>query len=418
MSVAYPIADARTAYESHWPQRGRLAHTDAAVLPVMFVTTDMTMGGHEQMIARLALGMDRSRFAPIVCCLKQRGDLGQMLAEAGVPVYADLSAHKFDARVLVRLVRVMRTHRVGLVCTVGTGGDRMFWGRLAARLAGVPRVVASLHSMGEPDHVEWPNRLLNKMTDAFVGVARVQRQYLTRHEGIPPERTHVIYNGVDARVWARAQPSAQLARSLGLQPGTPVAGIVAILRPEKNHEMFLQAAARVVDLVPNAHFLVVGDGPQREDLTCVTHQLGLTWRVHFIGQRNDVPQLMKLMDVVVLSSRAEAFPMTILEGMAAGRPIVATDVGAIGEAVSHGTNGYLVAHGDTDAMAQSIARLMTDSDRARRFGQAGQRLVAERFSLRQMIEGYERLFLSLAPLTPGDSPGARDNPRPFTGGSR
>ena len=370
-------------------------HTGPRPLRVMFVTTDMTVGGHEQVTAQVVLGMDRSRFDPIVCCLKELGSLGEQLRREGIPVFSDLLVNKFDARVLVRLIRLMRRNRVDLVCTVGTGGDRMFWGCLAARMAHVPRVVSALHSMGAPDHVEWANRLLLAHTDAFVAVARVQKRYLCAHEGIPSRRTHVVYNGVAAERWVRAAPDPVLARSVGLEPGAPVAGIVAMLRREKNVEMFLRAAAKTAELVPDAHFLVVGDGPRREDLARMTHEWGLAGRVHFVGQRDDVPDLMALMDVLVLSSRFEAFPMVILEGMAAGKPIVSTHVGAVQEAVRHDQNGYLVPVDDVDAMARCIARVLTDRALGRRLGLVGQRLVAERFHLRHMVAGYERLFLSL-----------------------
>jgi len=383
-------------------------------LRVMFVTTGMTVGGHEQITLKLALGMDRSRFRPVVCCLKELGDLGQRLLDEGVPVYAELMAHKFDVRVLVRLARLMRRHRVDLVCTVGTGGDRMFWGRLAARLAGVPRVVSSLHSMGEPDRVEWPNRLLHPGTHAFLTVAHAQKRYMVEREGIPSDRTHVIHNGVDVEAWVRTDPDPALAHSLGIEPHCPMAGIVACLRPEKNHEVFLHMARRVLDVLPYAHFLIVGDGPKRGDLTLLAGQLGLADRAHFVGQRHDVPDLVALMDVMVLSSRAEAFPMTILEGMAAGKPIVATDVGAVSEVVRHGQNGYLVPAGDVEAMAGYVGRLLADRGLGARLGRAGRDLVSRRFHLRNMIQGYERLFMSLvngpmAPRGPVGSPTRRED---------
>ena len=126
--------------------------------------------------------------------------------------------------------------------TVG-GGDKMFWGRLAAWLAGVPVICSSLHSTGLPDHVELPNRLLAPLTDAFIAVAGPHGEYLAQHEGCPAGRVRVIPNGIDVKKFRPRWPNRALQEQLGLAAGTPVAGIVAALRPEKHHELFLQAAA-------------------------------------------------------------------------------------------------------------------------------------------------------------------------------
>ena len=138
--------------------------------------------------------------------------------------------------------------------TVGTGGDKMFWGRLAARLAGVPVICSALHSTGLPDHVELPNRLLAPITDAFIAVAEPHAEYLAEHEGCPAAKVRVIPNGVDVEQFRRRWPDrGHLRRQLGIPEGTPVAAIVAALRPEKNHELFLEAAARIRQRVPGAH---------------------------------------------------------------------------------------------------------------------------------------------------------------------
>ncbi|MCX7669269.1 MAG: glycosyltransferase, partial [Anaerolineae bacterium] len=133
----------------------------------MFVITCMPVGGAETLLVALVRGMDRSRFEPELCCLKYLGPLGETLA-AEIPAFTGLLAHKYDFAVLGRLTRLMRQRQIEAVVTVGTGGDKMFWGRLAGWLAGVPVICSALHSTGLPDHVEWPNRLLAPITDAFI----------------------------------------------------------------------------------------------------------------------------------------------------------------------------------------------------------------------------------------------------------
>ncbi|HBO42853.1 MAG TPA: glycosyl transferase family 1, partial [Planctomycetaceae bacterium] len=125
----------------------------------MFVITCMPVGGAETLLVELIRRLNRDRFLPELCCLKYPGPLGEVLADE-VPTFSGLLSHKYDFAVLGRLRRLLRRQRIDAVVTVGTGGDKMFWGRLAARLEGVPVVCSWLHSTGLPDHVEWPNRLL------------------------------------------------------------------------------------------------------------------------------------------------------------------------------------------------------------------------------------------------------------------
>ena len=128
-------------------------------LRVLFVTSCMDVGGAEVLLAALVRGMDRIRFLPELCCLKHPGVLGEQLA-AEIPVFSRLIRHKFDLSVRGRLARLMGERKIDAVVTVGTGGDKMFWGRLAAAKANIPVVLSALHSSGVPDRVEWPNRLL------------------------------------------------------------------------------------------------------------------------------------------------------------------------------------------------------------------------------------------------------------------
>ena len=218
--------------------------------------------------------MDRERFSPELCCLKQFDRLGEALSRE-VPAFTGLLSRKYDFTVLWRLMRLMRRRRIDAVVTVGAGGDKMFWGRLAAWLAGVPVICSALHSTGLPDHVEFSNRLLAPLTDAFIAVAEPQGRYLAEHEGCPARKIRVIPNGVDVERFHPRPPNRQLQEELNLDPQAPVAGIVAALRPEKNHEMFLHVAALVRRQLPAARFLIVGDGPERTKLESLARSLGV-----------------------------------------------------------------------------------------------------------------------------------------------
>ncbi|MEN6452394.1 MAG: glycosyltransferase [Thermoguttaceae bacterium] len=363
---------------------------DRGPLRVMFVLTSMPVGGAESLLVELIRRMDRERFRPELCCLKELDRLGELLARE-TPVFSNLLAGKYDARVLWRLVRLMRRRRIDAVVTVGPG-DKMFWGRLAARLAGVPVICSALHSTGMPDHVELPNRLLASITDAFVAVAESHGCYLAMHEGCPVQKVRVIPNGIDVERFHPRWPDAKLQKEFGLDPTAPVAGIVAALRPVKHHEMFLQAVALVHRAERTARFLIVGDGPERPRLESLADSLGIADAVRFLGTRSDIPELLSLMDVVLLTSHMEANPVCLLEAMASEKPVVATRVGSVPESVRDGGTGYLVAPGDSQAMADRVLELFADTERAGRMGRAGRESVIAHGSVQRMVNGYEEMI--------------------------
>lgn len=366
----------------------------AGPLKVMFVITCMPVGGAETLLVNLVRRLDRSRFSPELCCLKYLGPLGEVLA-CEVPTFTGLLRHKYDLAILPHLTRLMRERRIDAVITVGTGGDKMFWGRLAAWRAGVPVIASALHSTGLPDRVEWLNRQLSPITDAFIAVADPHARYLAEHEGCPAKKVCVIPNGVDVERFRPLPPDPAFRAELGLPSAAPVAAIVAALRPEKNHELFLRSAALIRRSRPDANFLIVGDGARRAALEALSRELHLSGHVRFLGTRNDVPQVLSLVDAVMLTSHMEANPVSILEALGCGKPVVATRVGSIPESVHDGENGYLVPPGDASALAARVVELFDDPRLARRLGQAGRQSVIDHWSLERMVSGYEELIAGI-----------------------
>ncbi|RMG00461.1 MAG: glycosyltransferase, partial [Planctomycetota bacterium] len=360
-------------------------------LKVMFVITCMPVGGAETLLVELVRRLDRRRFDPEVCCLKYRGPLGEVLARE-IPVHTGLLANKYDVRVLPRLWWLMIRRRVDAVVTVGTGGDKMFWGRLAAFFARVPVICSALHSTGLPDRVEWLNRRLAFLTDAFIAVAKPHGIYLAEHEGCPAQKVRVIPNGVDTDRFSPGTPRDELFAEFGIDPGTPIVTIVAALRPEKNHELFLKVASRVLEHLPRAHFLVVGDGERRKELVDFARRLGLRECVHFLGTRTDIADIWRISTVGVLTSHMEANPVSLLEAMACGKPVVAPRVGSIPETVHDGENGFLVPPGDVDAFAARIRQLLSDSQLAAKMGKNGRGYVQQNWSIDRMIAGYQAMI--------------------------
>jgi glycosyltransferase involved in cell wall biosynthesis len=370
----------------------KLARTSRR-LRVMFVHTNMPVGGAETLTAELIRRLDRRRFAPELCCLKDLGPLGERLAKK-TPAHHGLLSNKYDLRVLPRLTRLLRDRQIDCVVTVGAG-DKMFWGRLAARRAGVPVVISALHSTGWPDGVGRLNRWLTSITDAFIAVAPSHGEFLRDHEKFPADKVKVIPNGVDTRRFAPTPDAHAVRRELGLSPTAPIASTVAALRPEKNHEMLIKVAQRVVRELPETQFLIIGDGPCRLALERSVRELDMEGNVRFLGTRADVPRILTITDVFALTSHNEANPISILEAMSVGRPVVATNVGSIHEAVEDGVHGLLVPRDDEQAFAVRLLELLHDPLRAKDMGAAARKRVVECWSLENTVRGYEQLIESI-----------------------
>ncbi len=357
-------------------------------LRILFLVTSMPVGGAETLLMNLVRRLDHERFAPEIACLKELGPLGEVLSSE-MPVHCDLLTSKFDLRILPRLCRLMRSRKIDAVVTVGAG-DKMFWGRLAAKLAGVPVIMSALHSTGWPDSVGRLNRLLTPLTDGFIGVADAHAEHLSKYEKFPRNKVHTIYNGIDTEVFLPGNGSEK-RHELGIPEEAPVVGILAALRPEKNHELFLTGAKQITEAFPAAHFVLIGDGDRRPNLEAFATELGIADTTHFLGSRSDVAEILPAIDVVALTSHNEASPVSILEALSCEVPVVSARVGSVPETVIPGQTGELFEPGDLDGFVTATVKLLQDPEKRIAMGSQGRQHVVDHCSLDAMVHGYEAL---------------------------
>lgn len=355
-------------------------------LRVMYVVPDLVVGGAERHVTTLLPALDRERFSPSVICIGQRGALFEPLEAGGVPARALHRRKRHLLGALLDLVREMRRTRPDIVITRGYNAEML--GRIAAVLTRVPRSIVWVHNSGglapRTRVRRLADRMLNPLTSAYYGVAQAQRPYLTGELGYPASKVRIVRNGVDT---SRSVPPADpaTAAGLGIDPGDPVIGILAALRPEKDHATLLRAARLVLDELPATRFLIVGDGTLRPELQRLAGELDIADRVIFTGSRGDVGELLALMDVFTLTSYSECFPMAVLEAMAAGRPTVCTAVGGVPELVADGVTGHLVPPRDPRALARRLLALLGDRERAREMGRAAKTRVEAQFSFERFV---------------------------------
>ncbi|MFI6865280.1 glycosyltransferase [Nocardia sp. NPDC050406] len=359
---------------------------------VLYVVPDLGVGGAERHVTTLMPNLDRDRFEPSVLCLGDEGALFGELAAADVPARALHRTKRQAVSALRELIRVMRAQRPDVVITRGYNAEAL--GRIAAWCAGVPKSIVWVHNCGDVEPRgrvrALADRLLDRRTAAYFGVARAQIPYMTEDLGYPAAKITIIHNGVDPMAFATADDRGATT-DLGLGEGDLVVGLVATLRPEKDHATFLRAARLVADELPTARFLVVGDGPMRAEIEALVTELGLASQVVLAGSRPDIPALLRAMDVVVLSSYSvECFPMALLEAMAAGRPAVCTAVGGVPEMLVEGETGYLVPPRAPEPLARRLVEVLSDPAVRQRMGAAARARVETHFSLKASIAATER----------------------------
>lgn len=364
-------------------------------------TIDEKMGGTETQLAMLLDRIDRDRFEPYLCFLRDSAWFRTrrcLWRQYNVDIASFYHPVSF-ARIL-RFAGFLRRECVDILQIHFR--DSNIAGTIAAKVARVPIVLATRRNAGY-----WHNplelgllRLLNPGASAFVVNSQAVKQHVRDVEGIPEEKIELIYNGValDAFRADEASVREEVRTEIGIPANSPVVILVANLRPVKAIDVFLQSIRIVAADHPEAHVLIVGDGPERERLQGMARSLGLSKRVHFLGSRTDVPRLLKASDVGVLSSNSEGLSNAIIEYMAAGLPVVCTAVGGNPELVTDDVNGYTVPAGDSQAMATAMTRLLADPVRARGLGLRGRAMADEMFDVSKCVARtqslYERLMIN------------------------
>jgi glycosyltransferase involved in cell wall biosynthesis len=352
------------------PRRLRVAH----------VTHGFDVGGLEKLLVELARHADRSRFDLHFVSLGERGLLAGDVEAVGWPVHTLHTPHGFRPRLILRLAQLFRRLRIDVV---HTHDDRPhLHASPAARLVGIRRIIHTRHHQGF--HLT-PRQhrlvaLVARCIEHFVCVSQHSARQAAEH-GVPTARLCSIPNGIDVQRFANGGPRR-----------TGPAVIVARLSPEKDVATLLRAVDLVRRTDPAFRLEIAGDGPCRPELERLAAQLGLAEHVRFLGQVREVPALLARARLFVLSSLFEGISLTLLEAMASGLAIVATQSGGNPEVVADGATGLLVPAADPEALAGGLLRLWGDDDLRDRLGAAGRERAEQHFDIRVMVAAYERLY--------------------------
>jgi glycosyltransferase involved in cell wall biosynthesis len=358
-------------------------------------------GGMKNHVISLIRHANRDIFEPMAAC--PPGEMAEELAALGISVFTiPLAGELSPARDLQAIKSIKGLLNKNCIQILHAHSSKAaLVGRVAARLAGTPAVFFTAHNSIFYDHwpawkkgaMAWAERFLAGHTTKIIAVSGVLRKELLERERIDPGRVITIYNGIDPVPYLDSQSRAEVRQSLGLAPEAKVVGAVARLAPQKGVAYFVRAAA-ILARDRGISFLMVGDGPLRDELEAEAHKLGISDRIVFAGHRRDVGKILSCLDMLVLPSVTEGLPLIILEAMAAARPVVAAAVGGVPEVVEDGVTGILVRPGDEHALADAVSRLIAAPDMARFMGRAGRKRVQEHFTVSGMVRRTEKLYLS------------------------
>jgi glycosyltransferase involved in cell wall biosynthesis len=354
---------------------------------VLQIIDSLGVGGAEVLLRDLVRGLQRRDYR-VTVCYSTPGPLVPEMAALGVPTIRLSRLARIDPLLLMGMCRVIHRDLPQVVHTHLFKSD--FHGRLAARLSGVPVIISTLHNSDAWARNPVLGRLYGataRWADRLIAVSEEVRKYAITRTRVQPEKVVTIPNGVSLERFSGQEAAGRALRgALSLPVDAPLIGIVGRLMPQKDHSTFLRAAAEMLRAEPRARFLVVGDGQLREQLVAQANDLGLAKAVTFCGLRKDIPAVMAALDLLVFSSRWEGLPVTLLEGMAAGRPVAATAVGGIPGVVVDGVTGLLVSPGDPSALAAACLRVIHDPALGARMGQAGRARVKAHYSIEAMVE--------------------------------
>ncbi|MEZ5358265.1 MAG: glycosyltransferase [Candidatus Zixiibacteriota bacterium] len=361
-------------------------------IKVLHTVLNLGFAGLERVVTELSLATDKSVYDVEVCCFQRKGYFAEILEKDGVTVSliprkesgTDWSLPKTLARYIKeKEIDVLHTH-------TGT-----FWfSAIGGKLARVPAIVYTDHGrfLIEPKVRLFEDFISARLADKSVAVSAELRDYMIKRVKFPAKKMAVVLNGVNTETFAPGPKPENLLSEFKLSPQTKVLGCVASFNPVKDHATILDAFKLIKESYDDVVLSFIGDGPLREKIEEKIKTLGLQGSVFLTGKREDVPDLLRLMDIFLLFSLSEGTSMSVAEAMASGLAVVVTDVGGNPSLVDDGTNGLLVKPQQPQQMAEAVLSLLKDDARRQTFGNEAVEKVKRSYSVRAMADKYSKIY--------------------------
>ncbi|MBS0169848.1 MAG: glycosyltransferase family 4 protein [Nitrospira sp.] len=357
---------------------------------VLYLSTSSGPGGAERVISNLSASLNPSRYRAILCLFRP-GWIQAHTESRGVRTYVIPTHGMFDWRWGLRFKKLLKDEHVDVIHAHEF--DANVQGSFVSALTGIP-LVATVHGKNyfwEKFRRRLAYRWVSRRA-TMVAVSENLKHFIVDKVGVDSRDVKVVYNGVNVLPPCSPADIEQCRKELDLPTGNQIVGVVGNLYPVKGHQYLIAAIPTILAKCPKTTFVFAGRGQLEAELKEQAHQLGIDGYVRFLGLRQDIPQILALLDVFVLPSLSEGLSMAILEAMVAGKPVIATDVGGNPELVEDGVTGYLVPSQNSQALADRVIALLTEKGHALQFGKTGQLRAQGQFSLQTMVQNYQSLY--------------------------
>jgi glycosyltransferase involved in cell wall biosynthesis len=360
------------------------------------------LGGGQTNLLSLARFLDRGRF-DIAVCSRGGGPLADTLREEGIPHFPIAFSKLFRKHIVKDLISLLNSQNFDILHT--HGGVAGFYGRWSAhKCARSIRVVHTLHGI---HYLHYRNfflkhffiyleRKLSHYSDAVIFVSYADREMGRRFQLVPESKQIVIKNGIDFKAFEAEALCIEKAEGLELDSSVPIVGTVARLHRQKGLPYLIKAAGRIREAIPDAKVWIVGGGSLFHKFRKLKKKLGLENTIQLLGERKDIAPLLSRFDVFVLPSLWEGLPYSLMEAAALARPVVATEIAGVAELIKHGETGLLVPVKDSNRLAHSVIRLLQEKEYAARLGQNLKNSVRQQYTLSQMVQKIQDLYLRLS----------------------
>ncbi len=359
------------------------------VITILHTESSLGWGGQEMRIMREMTSLSRDSFTPLLAC-QPGSQIGKEALARGFDVEFVKIRGNIDPITIVKFIALYHRRSVDIVHTHSNADS---WNAsIAAKLSPRrPLVVRTRHLSASFN----TRMIYNFMADRVVTTGEYVRQYMIRDKGIDPRKVVAIPSGIDLTRFDPDQVHEDLREELKIPPDALVFGTAAVFRWKKGNRYLLEATREILHSFPEAKLLLVGDGPQKKNLLGTIEELGIRSSVIMPGYRDDMPRVLKSMDVFVFPTLEEAFPNAVMEAMAMRKPVVATHVGGVPDIVQEGQTGYLVPPKNSRAITEKVLVLLKDKKLREEMGSRGREVVEANCSQELMVQKLERLYFSL-----------------------
>jgi glycosyltransferase involved in cell wall biosynthesis len=364
-------------------------------IKVIHLVEELTIGGLEKILTSIVLNLDKKKYNVSVWCLREGGFFANKLIKEGFDVKILNILTSRNPLSIYKLYKLLKNCKFDIIHTHAYSAGTI--GRMSAFLAGIPIIISHNHSVYDYYNryyhfVEW---LLSLITDRIICISDIVNRFANETQRINAKKLMTIHNGIDSEYTVSEKRTSGLRKELDIPVDHSVICTIAHMEEHKGIKYFLESASLLLQSRNDISFLLVGEGALKEELKILCADLKIEKNVIFAGERSDIPEILSLTDIFVLPSLREGLPLTILEAMACGKPVIATNVGGVPEVVKDGVSGILVPPKDTEALHSAMNELLGNREKLKKMGYNGKRVCNVSFDSKTMTGKIEDLYDSL-----------------------